>query len=306
MKKLTFVRRESMIMKKAVLLTMLAIMAFSTVNAREASTLFGTKWKLEGFFDAETRELRQPVSGDSAQDIDQENLFTLEFSQDSIVRHDGREYQTCKGRLAYSEFWGLYAADYLNSRMGFDVLIRPSKMGDPEDGEKYDRALYLSRKFELKGNNLKIYYGDGADYLLFKPLVQVRTPNTESAISQTDHNQAEAVTSPGIVLSRERVAAGPNPVAKSAGLINFYRVGKQVKNSSLKIYNDTGRAIGKINITDRGHTGNGQSQSERQVGSWSLKDAKGRPVSEGTYLVKGTLKTVDRKSEKIALLIRVQ
>jgi hypothetical protein len=41
-------------------------------------------------------------------------------------------------------------------------------------------------------------------------------------------------------------------------------------------------------------------------GSWGLKDAGGRPVPEGTYLVKGTIKTVDGKPEKIALLIGVR
>ena len=292
---------------------MFAVLAFTAVNAEEASTLFGTKWKLGAFFNAETNELRKPDNGSFADTSDQEDLFTLVFSQDSIVRYEGREYQTCKGRLAFSTFWGLYTADYLNSAIGFEVLIRPNKIGDPEDGEKYDRALYLSRAFELNDTCLKIYYGDRSDYLLFKPWGwgQSGVPDVEGSVSRVKPDAAPTVSVPEIILSSSPtdLAAGPNPVPKSAGLVNFYRVGKQIKSTSLKVYNNAGRFIGKIAITDVKTGGVGvqsQSQSKRQVGSWLLKDSKGRPVSEGAYLVKGTIKTVDGKSEKVSLLISIR
>jgi hypothetical protein len=73
-----------------------------------------------------------------------------------------------------------------------------------------------------------------------------------------------------------------------------------------KVYDASGKAVGGIDINDIGKTGAGHGQSKRQVGSWNLKDAQEGPLPEGTYLVKGTLKTVDRKSEKIALLIGVR
>jgi hypothetical protein len=41
------------------------------------------------------------------------------------------------------------------------------------------------------------------------------------------------MVTPDIILMGGDLAAGPNPVAKTAGLVNFYRQGKQVKNALL-------------------------------------------------------------------------
>jgi len=48
------------------------------------------------------------------------------------------------------------------------------------------------------------------------------------------------------------------------------------------------------------------NQLRRKVGSWDLCDKNGRIVSEGTYLVKGAVKTVDGKKEKVSLIIAVR
>jgi len=42
------------------------------------------------------------------------------------------------------------------------------------------------------------------------------------------------------------------------------------------------------------------------VGIWDLTDVKGRPVSEGTYLVKGVLKTSDGKKEEVSVILGVR
>jgi flagellar hook assembly protein FlgD len=96
--------------------------------------------------------------------------------------------------------------------------------------------------------------------------------------------------------------AGPNPVLKQSGIVNFFRQGKRVSNSELRIYDATGNVISKVKISDK--TLN--SQAKRQVGTWDLTDSKGRPVSEGTYLVKGVLKTSDGKSEKVSVILSVR
>jgi len=49
-----------------------------------------------------------------------------------------------------------------------------------------------------------------------------------------------------------------------------------------------------------------EATSRRQVGSWNLTDGKGRPVSEGTYLVRGVIITSDGKKEHISLMIGVR
>jgi len=102
--------------------------------------------------------------------------------------------------------------------------------------------------------------------------------------------------------------AGPNPVSKS-GTVNFY-AGADIHGrlplnytGTLTVYNAAGNVVRKIAVDD--NSSNNKS-ARRIVGSWDLKDAKGRLVSEGTYLVKGVIKTSDGKSEKISLIVGVK
>jgi len=99
-----------------------------------------------------------------------------------------------------------------------------------------------------------------------------------------------------------KFTAGPNPVAKPAGNIGFFRQGKRVADCKLRIYDVTGNVVNKVAITDKAFG----SQARRQVGSWNLKDRNGRPVSEGTYLVKGVLIASDWKKEKVSLILSVR
>jgi flagellar hook assembly protein FlgD len=99
--------------------------------------------------------------------------------------------------------------------------------------------------------------------------------------------------------------AGPNPIRRGGNLppaINFYRQGKRVSNSELRIYDATGNIVNKVTINDKAIG----TQARRQVGAWDLRDAKGRPVSEGTYLVKGVVKTLDGKGEKVSVILGVR
>jgi uncharacterized repeat protein (TIGR02543 family) len=110
-----------------------------------------------------------------------------------------------------------------------------------------------------------------------------------------------AAAAPSVRLSGE-FTAGPNPVSKQSGIINFYRQGKQVASCELRIYDANGNVINNVKITDMPI----DNQLKRKVGSWDLCDKNGRTVSEGTYLVKGVVKTVDGKIEKISLIISVR
>jgi len=98
---------------------------------------------------------------------------------------------------------------------------------------------------------------------------------------------------------------GPNPVDKSKSLdaVNFFRHGALIKSALLHVYDASGNVIRKIAISDKAAIGN---NSKRSVGSWDLRDAKGRQVSEGTYLVKGVLKTVGGKRESVSVVVGVR
>jgi len=124
---------------------------------------------------------------------------------------------------------------------------------------------------------------------------------SDRVIPQAKPTEEAVVIVPITVLSGE-FTAGPNPVGKQSSGIAFFRQGKRIANAELRIYDATGNVINKVNITDNA-IGN---QARCQVGSWDLTDNKGRPVSEGTYLVKGVVKTSDGKSEKVSVIVGVR
>jgi hypothetical protein len=98
--------------------------------------------------------------------------------------------------------------------------------------------------------------------------------------------------------------AGPNPVARSSGIVNFYHQGRRINDGVLTIFDASGNVVNRVNISDRLiTTGN---QDRRVIGSWDLTDSRGRLVSEGTYLARGVLTTVDGKSERVSVVVGVR
>jgi len=94
--------------------------------------------------------------------------------------------------------------------------------------------------------------------------------------------------------------AGPNPAGKSAGgAVSFFRRGSRITVATLSIYDAAGNIVGKIRVVDDG------GQSSRKVGSWDLRDAKGRLVPDGTYLARGAVKTKNGKTERVSLIFGV-
>jgi hypothetical protein len=128
--------------------------------------------------------------------------------------------------------------------------------------------------------------------------VSVLTP---SRVVPPPPKEEATVIAPVVILAGE-FTAGPNPVLKQSGIIKFYRQGKQVASSELRIYDATGNVINKIKIIDNAIG----TQAKRQVGSWDLKDRKGRIVSDGTYIVKGTLRTRSGEKENISVILGVR
>jgi uncharacterized repeat protein (TIGR02543 family) len=111
-----------------------------------------------------------------------------------------------------------------------------------------------------------------------------------------------AVVSPVSVLTGE-FTAGPNPVGKSSGGIAFFWNGKQIKSGALTVYDASGNVVRKLAVKDNATISN---TAKRMVGSWDLKDAKRRQVSEGTYLVRGKVVTFGGKGERAAVVVGVR
>ena len=120
-------------------------------------------------------------------------------------------------------------------------------------------------------------------------------------ITNPQNKNGNDAAEPVSVLPNE-FTAGPNPVLRSAGAVNFYWQGNGINSAKLFIYDASGNLIKRIDIRD-----NTIGKSERrEVGSWDFKDSKGRLISEGTYVVKGNLTVRDGKKEKVSLILGVR
>jgi hypothetical protein len=107
--------------------------------------------------------------------------------------------------------------------------------------------------------------------------------------------------------NRPALLIGPNPVARSAGKVIFYRQGKRVDDATLTIYDAAGNAVSKVKIADNVLVGaDGNRPVRRMVAEWDLRDANGRLVPEGTYLVRGSVKTAAGKLEKVSAIVGVR
>ena len=95
--------------------------------------------------------------------------------------------------------------------------------------------------------------------------------------------------------------AGPNPVSRSAGSVKLFWQGKEIMGGSLSIFDANGNLVSKVSLSDKG-----ASTDRREVGSWSLRDSKGRSVSEGTYLIRGVIVGRDGSKSRVACKIGVR
>jgi fibro-slime domain-containing protein len=111
-----------------------------------------------------------------------------------------------------------------------------------------------------------------------------------------------SVTRPvGVIRGNGNFTAGSSPIAMFSGnSVGFFWSGGAIKGGSLSVYDASGNIVNKVKIEASPSTG-----ERYPVGSWNLTDTNGRPVGEGSYLVKGVIKTVNGKSEKVTAVLGV-
>jgi hypothetical protein len=72
----------------------------------------------------------------------------------------------------------------------------------------------------------------------------------------------------------------------------------------LTIFDASGNVVNRVFVNDDDRVA--IDQSRRAVGSWDLRDLRGRPVSEGAYLVRGMITTVDGTRERVSIVVGVR
>jgi hypothetical protein len=214
--------------------------------------------------------------------------------------------------ISYGDMTGLSATFQKAESSGFEIGTELSKTSTGNGG--YLATISVKPKMSLpvatytdtlvlSGNN------QGKSFSLSVPLNFVVNVDTEVSILTPDrvipqsHPNKEAIVAAPVNTLTGEFTAGPNPlIRKRSGIVNFYRQGKRVRNSELRIYDAAGNSINKVKISDNAIG----TQARRQVGAWNLCDRNGRIVSEGTYVVKGVVKTSDGKSEKVSVILSVR
>ncbi len=140
------------------------------------------------------------------------------------------------------------------------------------------------------------------------PSLKVTTDMEPNSIANSDREIPSAKTDGAGVLQPlsavviNDLSAGPNPVAPRSGGVNFFWQGGKIKSGSLNIYDAFGNFVKNIYIDDKSIGGSGR----RAVGQWDFTDRIGRNVSEGSYLVRGTVVGRDGTRKKISFVLGVR
>jgi len=145
----------------------------------------------------------------------------------------------------------------------------------------------------------------------------VITPDDPNSIVSKDRTPPQLQPDMGesivTAVSANELTAGPNPAIRQSGTISLFWQGSGIRSANLSVYDAAGNVVSKIAVSDRwgvarnAPTGDfAGAESRRLVGSWDLTDIKGRKISEGAYLIKGAVVTLDGKRERISLMIGVK
>jgi hypothetical protein len=98
----------------------------------------------------------------------------------------------------------------------------------------------------------------------------------------------EAVIAP-VTRLEATLTVGPSPASKSAGNVGIFWQGGAVASGTLFVFDANGNMVNRISVG----ADNASNSERRQIAGWNLADRRGRQVSEGTYVVRGTLTLKD-------------
>jgi len=186
----------------------------------------------------------------------------------------------------------------------------PVRIGVMEDARLGEHVLPPADYVNAEGykSDGKWYIRDDQEFLVGRDGIRITGPTVltlkwtdeQVSVASTDRvipdNTGETALITPVKAVKGVFTAGPNPVAKQAGRVNFFWSGVGVTGGQLLVYNASGNLVKRIAL-------NGNSDS-RNVASWDLTDSKGRLVADGTYLVRGIVFTNTGK-HKVAVTVGV-
>ena len=117
----------------------------------EITDIRGVTWKLFGYGNVMTGLIQKSESLDN----NWQNIVT--FSKEGTI----------SGHTSSNSLFGEYSISGSNIEI-FRLLS--TAVNEVLDGDKFQDALQLCKEYEITNNWLKLYYNDGHNILLFKPL----------------------------------------------------------------------------------------------------------------------------------------
>lgn len=138
-------------------LPMLALVAIITAGCTDGdggnnpttTKLSGTKWTLVGFYDVEKDSLKEAEPKD-------EQCYNLSFDTDTTI----------SGTSSTNKIWGAYKANYELSTIQITNL-GGTEINELFDGQLYMESLWQVNFFTITNKELKLYYSDKKNYLLY-------------------------------------------------------------------------------------------------------------------------------------------
>ena len=146
-----------------------------------ASSLAGTKWKLNGIVNAATGAVTElePKNDD--------RCYLLSFDEDTYT-----------GVSSTNDLMGQYTANFETS--SFEIVVGGTERGEVYDGYLYVDALSSVQSFSLQGNELRLYYNEKKNYLSYRPFNTVK-PITPILIAKGNLSGSENIKKQNTVIT---------------------------------------------------------------------------------------------------------
>ena len=120
------------------------------------ASLANTMWKLVSIVNIETGEINVPEPKEC------EKCYLLLFDTNAIF----------STHSSSNEIKGIYAVDYTKNGIHFTGFFG-TEVGEIGDGYLYVEALHNIHSFSCKANELKLYYNDKKNNLIFKKIEEL-------------------------------------------------------------------------------------------------------------------------------------
>lgn len=127
----------------------------SSCDKDEAFTLEGSKWKLQSFYDSKGQTIDSPRPENCLE------CYVIKFEIKG----------SWQGHSSTNVLFGQYKVDNSTSKgtLKFNE-INGTEISELYDGSKYMLILKTVHAFEVKNNQLKLFYDNEGNYLLFNTI----------------------------------------------------------------------------------------------------------------------------------------